>query len=95
MRRSVEQTRRRELRRRWNQGPPEPVVARPGARFYVTARMGRRAAALLGPYSSHMAALGNVDRARRLLADSRYPERHFAEVGTASLPRTVGTVFGR
>jgi hypothetical protein len=74
-------------------------VVRPGAgsRFYVTAveLAGSRRAPLLGPYSSHMTALANVTRAERLLAASRYAERGFVAIGTASVPRTVRTVFGR
>ena len=87
---------RRHLRRRWNQGQPEPPVCRPGARFYVTARSdGGRTAWLIGPFASHVGAQAAVPRARRLLAD-RYPDdAQWASLGTASRPGTVPTTFGR
>lgn len=102
---------KRYLRRKWNQGPPEPVIRRPGCRFYVTAKCGGKAYALLGPYVSHMTALVAVVRAQRLLdraqvgdpdVDTSFAEmtpfarlRPFTAVGTASAPVTVPTVFGR
>ena len=91
---------KRYLRRKWNSGPLEPVVRRPGARFYVTARRGRQTAFLLGPYISHMTALTAltaltaVPRARRALRE-QYPHEAFLAVGTASTPNTLTTVFGR
>ncbi len=87
---------KRYLRRRWNQGPPESVATRPGARFYVTLRQGRKTALLLGPFVSHMTAIERVDRARRL-AQETYPAASFgfASFGTASLPDTRPTLFGR
>lgn len=42
-----------------------------------------------------MTALANVGRARKLLDESNYKEREWVAVGTASLPRTIRTVFGR
>jgi hypothetical protein len=93
--RSPEQVKRRELRRRWNQGPVQPVVTRPGARFYVTIRDGARVGWLLGPYASHMTALSNVDRGRRMAMASRPDQAAFAAFGTASYPATLRTVFGR
>lgn len=90
-----ERTRRVELRRRWNLGLPEPVVSRPGARFYVTIRAGDRVGFLLGPYASHMTALSQVERGRRLAETLRPDQAAFASFGTASHPATLRTVFGR
>jgi hypothetical protein len=81
------------LRRKFRQSPLPPIVHRPGARFYVTARRGRRTAFLLGPYVSHMTALAAVPRAKAIIRD-RDPYASIA-VGTASLPYTVLTKFGR
>lgn len=69
--RRSQQVKRRELRRRWNQGLPQPVIRRPGARFYVTIRElpAGQVGWLLGPYASHMSALANVERGRRLTED--------------------------
>lgn len=86
---------RRELRRRFNQGMPQTPVSRPGARFYVTIRCGARVGFLLGPYASQMTALANVDRGRQLAEQARPDQADFAAFGTASLPRTRPTVFGR
>jgi hypothetical protein len=58
---------KRELRRRFNGGAPEPIVTRPGARFYVTAQWYEDTLWVLGPYASHMSALANVQRGRRLV----------------------------
>ena len=85
---------KRYLRRKFNQGPAEPVVSRPGARFYVTARSGRRTVYLLGPYASHMTALVNVDRGR-ILAHTRGAAAAFACYGTASALQTLPARFGR
>jgi hypothetical protein len=87
---------KRYLRHKWGQGQPEPVQVRPGARFYVTLRQGRRTALLLGPFVSHMTALERVPRARRL-AQEAYPNSSFgfASFGTASLLDTQPTRFGR
>jgi hypothetical protein len=74
---------------------PEPVVSRPGARFYVTIREGRRVGWLLGPYASHMTALANVERGRRLAMEARPDQAGFAAFGTASYPGIIRTVFGR
>jgi hypothetical protein len=93
--RRSQQVKRRELRRRWNQGLPQEVVRRPGARFYVTIRDGRRVGFLLGPYASHMTALANVERGRKLAEDLRPDQAAFAAFGTASHPHTLSTVFGR
>jgi hypothetical protein len=83
---------KRYLRSKFNQGlPHQQIVHRPGARFYVTARNGRRTVLLLGPFVSHMTALERVEPARRALL-ARHP---FVAVGTASLPDTRPTVFGR
>lgn len=84
---------KRYLRRRWSQGLPEPVVRRPGARFYVTARVGRKTIPLLGPYVSHMTALAAVTRARGLAQGQ--DRLAFATIGTASVMQTVPTLFGR
>lgn len=64
------------LRRKWNKGQPEAIQVRPGHRFYVTLRAGRRSALLLGPYVSHMTAIAVVPRARRLLGDRARFGRH-------------------
>jgi hypothetical protein len=90
-----ERRRKAELRRRWSQGVPEPVVSRPGARFYVTVRLDSRVGFLLGPYASHMTALGNVERGRRLAEAFRPDQAAFASFGTASHPATLRTRFGR
>jgi hypothetical protein len=90
-----ERRRKAELRRRWNQGVPEPVVTRRGARFYVTIRDAGRVGFLLGPYASHMTALSQVERGR-LLAEAHRPDQAaFASFGTASHPATLCTRFGR
>lgn len=80
---------KRYLRRKWNLGLPEPIVSRPGALFYVTARSGGRVMFLLGPFVSHMTALSLVPQGRLLHGSS------FAAVGTASLPEIVPTKYGR
>ena len=82
---------KRYLRRKFNEGLPEPLARRPGARFYVTAHDGRRTVLLLGPFVSHMTARERAEPARRLLR-ARYP---FAAVSTASLPDSRPTLFGR
>jgi hypothetical protein len=86
---------RRDLRRRFNQGLPPTPVRRPGARFYVTIRCGSRVGFLLGPYASHMTALANVERGHRLAEQARPDQATFASFGTASLPHSRPTVFGR
>jgi len=85
---------KRYLRSKFNQRPLEPILRRPGARFYVTARRGRRTAFLLGPYVSHMTALADVPRGRRLVRD-RFPFEFDVAVGTTSILTTVPTRFGR
>lgn len=67
-------------------------MLRRGARFYVTAREGRRTAFLSGPYASHMSALSAVPYARVML---REVYGRVAAVGTASCPETLPTVFGQ
>lgn len=86
---------RRHLRRQLNQGAPVMPASRPGHRFYVTIRSGTRVGFLLGPYASHMTALTNVDRGRRLAQQARPDQASFAAFGTASLPHSRPTVFGR
>lgn len=87
---------RRDLRRRFGQDRLPPIVRRPGARFYVTARHGPGATAyLLGPYVSHMTALAAVTRGARLLGERWAREASWLAVGTASRPDTVPTAFGR
>jgi len=87
---------RKDMRRRFNQGMPQPIVRRLGARFYVTARRGAGATAyLLGPYVSHMTALAAVPRGWRLLHERWSHEASWLAVGTASRPDTVPTAFGR
>jgi hypothetical protein len=85
----------RDLGRRFNQGVPETPACRAGRRFYVTTRLGARVGFLLGPYASHMTALANVDRGRRLAELARPDQADFASFGTASLPGSRLTVFGR
>jgi hypothetical protein len=88
-----ERAARRYLRDKFGQRPLEPIQRRPGARFYVTARLGQRTAFLLGPYASHMTALSNVERGRRLARD--YRDTDLASYGTSSYPDTLPTLFGR
>jgi hypothetical protein len=83
--------RQRDLKRRFRESPLPPIQIRPQARFYVSMIDGPRKALLLGPYASHMTALANVGRGRRL-AIERYP---FATYGTASAATTLPTAFGR
>ena len=90
-----EKAARRYLRRKFSSYPLPPIEVRPGARFYVTARDGKRSALLLGPYVSHMTALANVDRGRRLTRESGHWRASFMDYGTASLLTTEPTVFGR
>jgi hypothetical protein len=85
---------KRYLRRKFNQGLPEPVASRPGARFYVSMRRGRRSCLLLGPYVSHMTAQANVERGRRLAIDLSSGAA-FCTFGTASTADTRPTMFGR
>lgn len=85
---------KRDIRRRHNRGLPEAPVSRPGARFYVTVRNGRRSIPLLGPYSSHMIALSNVARGRAL-ACARDPFASAYAFGTASTTDTLPGLFGR
>lgn len=86
---------KRYLKRKFNRGPLEPVQSRPGEFFFVTAYRGRgHAAFLLGPYVSHMTALANVPRARRLAREGGY-DLGWLPVGTASSPRRFTTVLGR
>lgn len=87
---------KRYLRHKWSEGQPEPIQSRPGARFYVTLRRGRKSELLLGPFVSHMTALERVRRGRRL-AQQAYPHADFgfASFGTASLLETKPTRFGR
>jgi hypothetical protein len=86
---------KRDLRRKFNLGMPQTPVSRSGRQFYVTIRDGARVGFLLGPYASHMTALANVDRGRRLAEQARPDQADFAPFGTASLPHSRPTVFGR
>jgi hypothetical protein len=86
---------KRYLRDKWRQAPMPAIVSRPGARFYVTIRHGASTGFLLGPYVSHLTALANVPRARRMAYDARPDEAVFAAFGTASLPVSRTTRFGR
>lgn len=86
---------KRYLRRKFNLGQSEPIIRRPGARFYVTVRSGRKVGFLLGPYVSHMTALANVDRARRMAREADPRGASGASFGAASLPASRPTVFGR
>ncbi len=85
---------RRQIRDRFGRAArTEPITRRPGHRFYVTTFNGDRAQLLMGPYVSHMSALDAVSRARTLLARDR-PDA-FCRVGTASLPTSLPTRYGR
>lgn len=86
---------RRDLKRRFGRGVLEPLVRRPGARFYVTARIGRRTAYLLGPYISHMTALSRVPRAQQLISERYQGFDAWVSVGTASRADTIPTRLGR
>lgn len=69
---------------------------RPG-RYYVSVRDGARHAFLLGPYDSHLEALENVDRGRRL-ANEADPRAAWYAFGTARIDDTGATkpgLFGR
>ena len=83
--------RQRDLKRRFGSEPLPSIQTRPGARFYVSMIDGPRKVLLLGPYASHMTALANVERGRRLACD-RFP---FAAFGTASALMSIKTAFGR
>ncbi|HKT02004.1 MAG TPA: hypothetical protein VJT31_20955 [Rugosimonospora sp.] len=85
-----ERAARRYLHHKFKQAPLEPIQRRPGARFYVSARLSQRTALLYGPYVSHMTALANVPAARRRLAHTA-----FVAVGTCSAPVTLPTRYGR
>lgn len=84
---------KRYLKQKFNQGQPEPVATRPGARFYVSARRSTDWRPLLGPYASHMMALAAVPHAKRMVRE-RFPMT-LASIGTCSTPDTRPTVFGR
>ncbi|MGK5677643.1 hypothetical protein [Actinoplanes sp. URMC 104] len=86
---------KRYLRRRFRQDPLPRIKRRPGARFYVVARHSGRTVLLLGPYVSHMTALANVERGRRLAVDRFSDEMTWATVGTMSAAKTYPTTFGR
>lgn len=86
---------RRYLKRKWNQGIPEPVTARLGHRFYTSIESGPRRGMLTGPYASHMMARMHKDRARDMALAFGGPEVAFGAYGTASSPRTLRTAFGR
>jgi hypothetical protein len=86
---------KRYLRNKFRERPLEPIVSRPGARFYVTVRSGQRLGYLLGPYVSHMTALAAVPRARRLAEAANPSQAAFASFGTTSRPDTRPTLFGR
>ncbi len=81
---------KKSLRNRFRKTPLEPVQVRPGHRFYVSARWGRRTVLLLGPYVSHMTALERVPLGWQLLRGVA-----FGSVGTCSHPETLPTRFGR
>jgi hypothetical protein len=85
---------RHALRRKYGTGPMEAPTTRPGARFYVTVRDGSRTGLLLGPYASHIIAQSHEARGRKLAQDA-VPSAAFYSFGTASLPRSRKTVFGR
>lgn len=91
----ITEDRKRDLHRRFRQQPMPEIQTQLGARFYVTAVSGSQRSAVLGPYASHMTALVNVERGRKL-AEEKFPaDAAFASFGTASLPRTIRTKFGR
>lgn len=84
---------KRYLKNRWKQRPLPAIRRQPGARFYTTARSGRRHLPLLGPYVSHMTALAAVPRAEQMMREA-YPDA-WVHIGTASRPDTIHTLFGR
>jgi hypothetical protein len=90
-----EKAAKRYLWARFRQRPLPEIQIRRGARFYVSAALDGRFALLLGPYVSHMTALANVDRGRRLALASGDRRAPFSAYGTISLPTTRPTVFGR
>src|SRR5258708_683878 len=85
---------RHYLRNKFKQTPLEASAVRPGARFYGMVRKGPGSGFLLGPYSSHIMALQNVERGRRLAKETSAQADVYA-YGTASLSRSELTVFGR
>ena len=62
--------------------------------FYVTARSGRQASFLLGPYESHVEAMANVERGRDL-AIGVDVWAWFYDFGTAATAREYPTKFGK
>jgi hypothetical protein len=66
-----------------------------GQRFYVSAMNGPLRGLLLGPYASHMMAILNVNRGRRLVGRRLGSAGFSYGYGTASSARTLPTVFGR
>ena len=85
-----ERAARRYLHHKFREQPLEPIQRRPGHRFYVSARLGRRTVLLYGPFVSHMTALERVPAARRRLRHTA-----FVVVGTCSTPVTLPTRYGR
>lgn len=85
---------RRYLRNKFRHASLEQLVTRPGARFYVTARKGRAAVFLLGPYASHSVALMHVQRGRAI-CNVQSAWGTFWSVGTASSLETIDTLYGR
>jgi hypothetical protein len=62
--------------------------------YYVTARHGKRAVALLGPYETHAEAIENVERGSRLAINYDQTGRAaFADYGTARIAGTVKVAF--
>lgn len=57
--------------------------------FYVTARSGKSAAFLLGPYATHDEALANVDRAKARAIEV-YANAEFVGYGTAKATSKPG-----
>lgn len=63
--------------------------------FYVSIERDGKRGVLLGPYETHQEALNNVERGRRLAADTD-PWADFDAFGTCSAPRSqpLRTVWG-
>jgi hypothetical protein len=91
---SVRNPANRALKRQHGASPLETPTNRPGGRFYVTVRDGSRTGFLLGPYASHIMAQMHESRGRKL-AQAAVSDAAFYTFGTASLPRSRKTVFGR
>jgi hypothetical protein len=64
--------------------------------YFVTIRYGKQTGFLLGPYKTHIEAIYNVQRGKRLALHSSDCRAHFSAYGTASLPAGIlnTSIFG-